>query len=66
MRKIQIARITPGKFDLQVLTQENTKRLEVDDNGNLSVVLLNGDEYLIKHWEAIKLEPEIKPVVKSR
>ena len=69
MRKLELARLTPGRFDYQVLGPNNTTRLELDDNNVVHATMkATGD-----HWalfgvvDAVKFaKPEPQPAIQEQ
>jgi len=63
MRKLELARLTPGRFDHQVLGPANTTRLELDDNNVVHATMRSsGDRWvLFGIVDAAKLAPEVEP-----
>lgn len=69
MRKLELVRLVPGRFDHQVLGPANTTSLMLDDNNVVHAVMrATGDRWaLFGIVDAVKFapaEPEPKPVRK--
>lgn len=59
MKKLELVRLTPGRFDYPVLTDRNTKDLRLDDNGVVHATMLNDDRWMLFGIvDAVKLAPD--------
>ena len=56
MRKLELVRLTPGRFDVQVLGPNNTTSLELDDNNVVHATMRSSGD----HWALFGIVDAVK------